>query len=242
MTAAIRHDQEQRVFFDGSVVLQPAGDEPRRGRALNLSRGGMFVCAEKHLLPSTELTVRFVLPDGADITAGARVVRVINPRDELEPPGMALQFEIMTNDAVQRLDAFIRQRVKPGPGEALRIELGELGLPIRTQAHSSWDNVLSVEAELPFLRLGSPVSVPPQAGVGGDGKGAIRWVSVHVAPDTGVPRINIGIELDPEEEADAEAFDPDGTTVEEDPILTADFAEQACQLDQSLREERRQVG
>jgi len=229
-----------RVFFDEPVsVFIPGEDEPLPGRAMNLSRAGIFVRLNQ-LMAEVEgaVAVEFTLPDGPVIVADARIIRQVLPEDPLEPAGLALCFTRLAPGCSEPLNQFLTERLEPAAGNTVRLELGELGYPIRAKAHSIWSNVLSVDAELPFLRLGSPVTVPLQDGLGDDQdlRGSIRWVSVHVPPESGVPRINIGIEMQPDDAVDEgdlcvddewARWDDEGL----DPVCTEEFVHHCHALD-----------
>jgi hypothetical protein len=193
METQIRQQAEPRIFFDQPVAIYVADRErPLHGRALNLSRGGIFVRVETLLPRTTPVAILFELPDGQLVDAEATVVRLVRPESATEPTGMALCFGPLDPAAEERIEQFIIGRTRPAGGEEVRLHLDRLGYPIKARTHSAWQNMLSVDAELPFLQLGSPVSVPLPEG----SNGSIRWVSVHVPPDSGIPRINIGIEID----------------------------------------------
>ncbi len=239
MTSRIRQQMEPRVFFDQPVLFQAEGS-PYEGRALNLSRSGMFVAASQVFDRGTSLTLAFSLPDAQPVSVRASVVRRLELDTPSERAGMALRFEELEPLSAARIGRFVSERTRPASGETVKLKLGDLGYPIKARTHSAWDNVLSVDAELPFLRLGSSVSLPQAQGF----NGAIRWVSVHVAPEDGVPRLNIGIEMDELREMDAALFDPesifdDDSDSDSDPICTSEFAEHAHRLDRQLRASRR---
>jgi hypothetical protein len=245
---ALRDELQPRVFFDLPVSLYIAEEErPLVGQAVNLSRSGVFVRTQRCLPVGAQIGFRFSLPAGEVVSGSATVIRGVLPAEWSEPTGIALRFDALSYGCEVLLDSFLARRLKPAEGPTVRLELGELGCPIRARAHSSWNNVFSVDAELPFLRIGSTVTIP-LADENEPGQGNIRWVSVHVPPESGIPRINIGIELDPQEQpvqvAD-EALDPlldDDWDEElwelwdEDPICTEEFAEHSRQLDQRLRD------
>lgn len=236
MSYVVRDEQLPRIYFDEPVaIFVPGQQEPLEGRALNLSEGGIFVRGA--LLPegTTSVNVRFCLPDdpGHAIEAEARTVRRVDPRRPEEPPGLALCFEAMDEESATSLRRFIDERLRPAAGEAVRLQLGELGFPIRAQAHSSWANILAVDAELPFLRLGSPVHLTCGDG---EGQGSIRWVSVHVVPETGVPRINIGIDVEPP----TSTREVEGDWADEgDPVCTVEFVAHSLEADRVARSRRR---
>jgi hypothetical protein len=234
MSDVIRHETVPRIFFDEPVALfAPGSCAAQHGRALNLSTGGMYVCCEQPLAERTIVRVQVVLPAFGQLEAEAVVVRVVHPEDQLEPAGMALCFMPLAEEDAERLAAFIEGRLRPPAGEPVRLQLGELDFPISARTGASWGNLLSVDAELPFLRLGTGVRLELPAGwEAATGAGSIRWVSIHVPPDTGVPRLNIGIEL---------AAPPADLSVDEeaDPVCSARFAEHSRTLDHTIRSERR---
>lgn len=236
MTNRIRQQMEPRVYFDQPVLMQ-VGGEPFEGRAFNLSRSGMFVSAAEQLVEGATLTLAFSLPDAQAVSARAVVVRQVAMDTPMERSGMALRFLELEPLCAARIDRFITERTKPAQGETVRLKVGDLGFPIKARTHSAWENVLSVDAELPFLRLGSAVSLPQAQGF----NGSIRWVSVHVPPETGVPRINIGIEMDELRDLDAELFDPEDLDfdVDLDPVCTSEFADHSQRLDRQIRTARR---
>lgn len=243
MPEEIRQQHDPRIFFDEPVTLflPYAGGESVEGRARNISQRGMFVQADRLLPESTPVGVRFELPDGLLVFARAKVVRQIDSIDGVEPEGMALYFETFAPDCREHIAKLVEQRLRPPSNKTVRLEVDELDHPIRVQHHSSRGNVVSVAAELPFLRLGSQVTLPESEDAG-ETSGSIRWVSVHTPSESGVPRINIGIEM-AANEADVEEYDPDADTIvetpwldtEEDPICTQEFVEHSRQLDKQLR-------
>jgi hypothetical protein len=236
MSEVIRHETSPRIFFDEPVaILTPGSELPRHGRALNLSAGGLYVCCEELLPEASVVRLTFTLPGSGPITAEASVVRSVCPEDALEPCGMALRFTTLEPDSATVLAQFIDGRLQPPPGEAVRLLVGELDFPIVAHTQGTWDNVVSVDAELPFLRLGSPVKMQLPAGwETALGEGSIRWVSIHVPPSTGVPRLNIGIAMQPP---------PGGVAVDDDvdPVCNHGFADHSRELDHAVRAERRQA-
>ena len=228
-----RHDLAPRIFFDEPVELRQVLDNENTstisGRALNLSIGGIFVRAHVALPESARVEVRFMLPTGVVVHAEATVLRSA-PSGQDAPGGMALRFDGIERDAAYELDRFIEERLRPANGETVRLQLGKTR--VRARAQASWGNVISVDAELPFLKLGSLVDVHPTDHVS-PGVGEIRWVAVHVCPDTGVPRLNIGIELE-EREVALPQYDEIN-----DPVYTSEFAEHARLRDRQMRDARK---
>lgn len=95
-----------RVSIETEVRLS-SEDGETWGWARNISRGGMFVEAERLLDPDTQLAVEFQMPDkGATASPTARVVWRRPPGPELTP-GMGLQFLKLDRDLAQWLDDYV---------------------------------------------------------------------------------------------------------------------------------------
>jgi hypothetical protein len=236
MHDTIRKNSSPRVYFDEPVELQVKGsDAVIRGRALNLSVGGIYVCSTIALPERCRVELVFALPGGGLIQAEAHVLRVVaDEEDEREPAGMALDFCAIEPQAAKLLEHFVASRLQPAQGEPVRLLLGDLSFPIAARTQACFEGFLSVDAELPFLRLNSPVTLA-RPGSEEHGTGSIRWVSIHVVPETGIPRINIGIELEAQPRPDASAYDE-----EYDPVCSVEFSEHSHSLDQTVRAQRRQ--
>jgi hypothetical protein len=227
-----RDDLAPRIFFDGQVAVT-AADTSRQlqTRAYNLSASGLFVCCDEFLSVDSEVQLRFALPDGATIACTATVVRVVR-EDQLEPAGLALAFGEMDATTQARREGFISGRLRPAEGESIQLSIDGVAVPISVRAQTEWENLIAVDAELPFLSLGRRVELSARSGALA-GNGAIRWVSVHVPPQTGTPRLNIGIELMPPAQSHAHCDE------EHDPICSPDFVAHAQAADKRLREERK---
>jgi uncharacterized protein (TIGR02266 family) len=112
MTSRIRDDQEPRVSFDGPVAILPDGAPvPFGGRALNLSRGGIFVTAARLFPRGARLEISFTLPgEGEPVEARACVMRQIGRNSELEAAGMALRFEELGQPSAERIEQFVARQ------------------------------------------------------------------------------------------------------------------------------------
>jgi uncharacterized protein (TIGR02266 family) len=228
MQQPLRKSTAPRVFFDEPVELTVKGSESAlRGRALNLSTGGIFICTDVGLPEGCRVEVRFGVPGGGGVCVEATVLRSIALESESEPTGLALRFDSAAPEDRTLIESFVEQRLQPGAGEPVRLQLGELGYAITARACASFGNFVSVDADLGFLRLGSPVLLQ-SAESGAESTGAIRWVSIHVPPETGVPRINIGIEL-------GAGPDPGAFDEELDPVCSAEFSEHSLAFDREVR-------
>ena len=94
---------QPRVGLVTEVVLSK-GEERCEGRALNVSRGGLFVESELVWEPETEVCVEFRTPDGAHhFLPTARVAW----RRTDDSPGMGLQFLKIERDTVAWLEEYV---------------------------------------------------------------------------------------------------------------------------------------
>ena len=99
-----------RVPLETDVRLRvPGGD--LWGRSRNISRGGMFVEAERALEPDTELDLEFQVPETEMfLQPTARVVwrRLLSEDGDL--PGMGLQFLKLERSAARWLEEYVYER------------------------------------------------------------------------------------------------------------------------------------
>ena len=228
----LRDECLPRIHFEEPVSLEVTETgEVLSGRGLNLSCGGIFVRTEELLAEGTRVRLGFALPGGRPLCTNATVLRAVPATDAREHAGLALCFDELSASALREIDAYLESFLRPADEQRVRLQLGDAGLAINARPQSCWGNFLSVSAELPFLRVGSTVRLLDASGAPVE-SGAIRWVSVQVPPETGVPRLHIGIEV--EAAPVAELLDP-----ERDPVCCTEFVEDAQSLDSRLRAERR---
>lgn len=198
-----RDETAPRVFFEQPVLVRLCDALGRttqiNAQAKDLSSGGMFLKVPLLIARGTELSLSFALPSGIALVARGVVLRA----QDSSPVGIAVRFSellAVTDGSVPSKDerhALALQAVADLvesyhlQREPVRLQIDRLATPLRATKQAEWDNVLAVDAELPFLRLGADVQID------GDGlAGQIRWVSIKVCPNSRVPRLNIGIELD----------------------------------------------
>jgi len=230
----LRDDCLPRIPFEEPVTLEVVETGAVLScRGLNLSCGGMFVCNEEALPEGTPVRLGFSVPGGRPLSVDATVLRVVQPDDHREPPGMALRFDDLLPSTLRDIDSYLARWLQPADDHRVRLELGEPGLAISARPQTCFGNFISVSADLPFLRVGGPVRLLDAAGAAGE-SGTIRWVSVQVPPGSGVPRLHIGIEVGAS--APAESVEPD-----RDPVCCTEFVDDATSLDSRLRAERRQA-
>ena len=110
-----------RVPVETSVQLQQERGEAL-AKARNLSRGGIFVEADRSLPPQTELGLRFQLPDApGPLASTARVIWQRRSCTEA-PAGMGLQFLALDRWDAQRIESFVQDHasapVEPGVPES----------------------------------------------------------------------------------------------------------------------------
>ena len=104
----LRDEQNPRFEFDSPVALFLDGAPlPLRGRARNLSRGGMFVTAHKLFQRGARIDLAFKLPDGERVKARACVMRHVGTGSEQEPAGMALRFLQFQQPSADSLDRYL---------------------------------------------------------------------------------------------------------------------------------------
>jgi uncharacterized protein (TIGR02266 family) len=229
----LRDDCLPRIHFQEPVSLEVIETgEVLSGYALNLSCGGIFVRTDQLLEEGTRVRLGFAIPGGRPLCTNATVLRAVQTVDVREPAGLALCFEELSASALREIDAYLESFLRPADEQRVRLQLGEAGLAINARPQSCWGNFLSVSADLPFLRVGSTVRLLDATGAPLE-DGEIRWVSVQVPPETGVPRLHVGIEV-ASAQAAAELLEP-----EIDPVCCHEFVEDSQTLDTKLRAERR---
>jgi len=106
----------QRVEADLSVAVR-GGPGESKGRALNISRSGIYFESGYHIAPLTKVRLELVIPDpGAGetpVTCEGVVVRV---EPEKKDPAVALYrvailFTLVSERSLKVLDAYIRSRI-----------------------------------------------------------------------------------------------------------------------------------
>ncbi|MFH1129973.1 MAG: PilZ domain-containing protein [Pseudomonadota bacterium] len=222
-----RQDVKPRVFFDRPVsVFVPGRDAKIDGRALNLSAGGIFVCTDELLSPGTNVGLQFTLPTNEPIETKAMVLRTILPDDPLEPPGMAMRFDDLEQSDLRRLELLFQEQQQTQERDPIHLRLEELGVTISAKVQTSRNNMVAIDAQLPFLCLNSKVQLQRGKEIC---SGEIRWVSVHTPPSSTTPHLNIGVELDPA---------PCLSDEEQDPVYSDDFVDHTRDMDKTARQSR----
>jgi len=107
-----------RVPMVAEVRIQGAS-ELSHGIARNLSRGGIFVEAERTAAPDTEVELRFELPDSRAAIAPTAEVMWCRERTQQHAAGMGMRFLALDRASAQRIDDYVYQRagrIEDAPG------------------------------------------------------------------------------------------------------------------------------
>jgi uncharacterized protein (TIGR02266 family) len=106
-----------RVEMKTNVCIRGPGSEAW-GRSLNLSRGGIFVAADRVIPRETEVELEFQLPESpAPLASTARVVWG-RERSRHGPRGMGLQFLALDRHSTNQIESFVYERANPDPHPA----------------------------------------------------------------------------------------------------------------------------
>lgn len=86
--------------------------------ALNISHGGIFIKTRKPLARGSEVEIEFEVPGAPrKLLTRGRVVRVIFPgEDEMEPAGMGVEFEPLSETDREMIDALWQLSSRSGKG------------------------------------------------------------------------------------------------------------------------------
>lgn len=178
-----------RVPHDATVELGPGG----RARAVNLSTGGIFVAADEPLDPGAQVHLKINLRDGAQpVDVDGEVVW-------REDGGMALRFVDLDDVARRRITRLVQKREPTQFGRRdVRIHLPELSAPLRARARDLTERGVMIEAELPWLRLGSAVTTELSPDRACDGH--VQWIGLDVTR-SGAARLRIFVDLSEDSES-----------------------------------------
>jgi hypothetical protein len=190
--------------------------EGHRARAVNLSTGGIFIAADESLDPGAEVHLKVNLRDGASpLDVDAQVLRRADD-------GVALRFLELDDVAKRRIQRIVQKREPTQFGKRdVRIHLPSLSAPLRASARDLTERGVMIEAELPWLRLGSQVTTELSADRACDGR--VQWIGLDVTR-SGSARLRIFVDLT-EEHAEGKPLGPPPAIVSAEdamPIAIAD--------------------
>jgi len=203
-----------RVAHDATVEI----GEGHRARAINLSTGGIFIAAEEPLDLGDQVHLKVNLRDGAaPLDVEAQVLRRADG-------GMALRFVELDDVGKRRIQRLVQKREPTQFGKRdVRIHLPSLSAPLRASARDLTERGVMIEAELPWLRLGSQVTTELSADRACDGR--VQWIGLDVTR-SGSARLRIFVDLT-EERADGTPVGPPPSVVAADDALPIVDAEPA---------------
>jgi hypothetical protein len=195
-----------RVAHDATVEI----GEGHRGRTVNLSTGGIFLTADEQLDPGAQVHLKVNLRDGAaPLDVEAKVLRHADG-------GMALRFVELDDVARRRIQRLVQKREPTQFGKRdVRIHLPSLPAPLRASARDLTERGVMIEAELPWLRLGSQVTTELSSDRACDGK--VQWIGLDVTR-SGSARLRIFVDLT-EERADGTPVGPPPAIVAADDAM-----------------------
>ena len=195
-----------RIAHDATVEI---GDG-HRGRTVNLSTGGIFVTAEEPLDPGAQVHLKVNLRDGASpLDVEAQVLRRADG-------GMAMRFLELDDVARRRIQRVVQKREPTQFGKRdVRIHLPSLSAPLRASARDLTERGVMIEAELPWLRLGSQVTTELSSDRACDGR--VQWIGLDVTR-SGSARLRIFVDLT-EERADGTPVGPPPAIVAADDAM-----------------------
>jgi hypothetical protein len=131
---------------------------------------------------------------GSPVSARGEVVWVREGGPE-EPGGMAVRFLGLDESSALRITRLVADRTREPESDerrAVRIRLPGLPSALRAVARDLTSAGVTLEAELPWLRLGSSVSTEVSPGMAK--VGSMRWVGIDVAHD-GTARLRISVDF-----------------------------------------------
>ncbi|HEX4354560.1 MAG TPA: PilZ domain-containing protein [Polyangiales bacterium] len=184
-----------RVAHDATVQFGNGG----RARSVNLSTRGILVSAETPLELGAQIRMKVNLRDGSEpLDVGGEVVR---HQDE----GMAVRFVDLGDPDRERIQRLVQKREPTLFGRRdVRIHLPALSAPLRASARDLSDRGVMIEAELPWLKLGSQVTTELSPERACDGR--VQWIGLDVTRG-GAARLRIFVDLN--EDTTNEVVRPD---------------------------------
>jgi uncharacterized protein (TIGR02266 family) len=193
----MRSSAEPRIDYQG-IARVAADEEAREARVVNLSVGGAFVEVAAPATPGTEVDLELPLPDGAaPVRARGQVRWTTEPPSPGAPTGVGLRFLHVGPTDLGRIARLVQMRTREPTGSLrrkVRLRLPELTSPLRTIARDLTEEGAMLEADLPWLRLGAPVSMELSPRVVRDGQ--LSWLGIDVAPD-GAARLRLAVRYAP---------------------------------------------
>lgn len=111
MRATRRERRHARAPFGAPVELWKQRT-PTLVKAVDISRGGLFLSTDEIVGEGSYLTVRIALPGYRRFTAMCRVTRVQCGRGLVRGPGLGLEFIDVSPADKERIDAYVRRALE----------------------------------------------------------------------------------------------------------------------------------
>jgi len=179
----------------------------------DVGEGGLFLKTEFPLDPGTRFGCRLHM-GGEPLLAEGEVAWVRNgPPESDPPPGMGVRFVAVNPEETERLRQYVLGiEAQPDGADSdlprVSFQLAGVGQPLPGEFRAMSDSGLAAVAELPFLQVGSTVTVNiDEPGREGPVSGRIAWLSLErdeEVDESQPPKIRLGIHFD-----DAPAPTPD---------------------------------
>jgi len=200
-----------------AVVRLPHGEE-RVLSLINISKGGMFACANEHDLfaPGTAVDVRVLLPSTVLLSGRATVVHVLSialAKQKHHAPGVGFSFASLDDTSKSSLQRYLSEQARARRGP--RLEMGRVVVEIASRAE--FDALWSGELKSGGLFVSVPN--PPTRGTAlpvefrtPDGRLSVSGEVVHVvtpeeAKQSGYPvGVGLAIQFTPDIRARVAAY------------------------------------
>ncbi len=179
--------------------------EPVTLTTQDVGEGGLFLKTEFPLDPGTRFGCRFHIGDDPLLAEGEVAWIRNGPPESDPPPGMGVRFLAVNPEDGERLRQYVLG-IESEPGDVdgdlprVSFQLAGIGQPLPGEFRAMSESGLAAVAELPFLQVGSTVSVNiDEPGREGPVSGRIAWLSLErdeEADEEQAPKIRLGIHFD----------------------------------------------
>jgi len=85
------------------------GLDPDEGQCINISLGGMYVCANSPRPEGSEVEIEFELPPNRRVRATGKVIRTTRRPGEEYPTGMGIMFFELPPEGKEDIDYYVRK-------------------------------------------------------------------------------------------------------------------------------------
>ncbi len=188
-----------RIPFEALVEVSPSLGPSFEAQAINVSDEGMHLRTAYLPEIGQPLLCRFDAGASGEISAQCEVLW----REAGERGGeFGLRFvdlDAQSADAIGRIVG-VRERVIQPSGAKVRLHIEGLGFPMKARVKDSTRKELTVGNELGFLQVGKGLELE-DAETGEKRPARIDRVEVEIDPESGVPRLVVGLRYEDEPES-----------------------------------------